>query len=320
MDIRMKDIMDPEKLCSRFDFDQAHHILAMWNRVSKGLSDILRQPDCKIFWQCEEIEFPFKDVGEAPLLALLSEGDHPTDGNDFLFLIINTIIERYNSFLRWMGEYDVESRDADCAYSLHPKFVMRGSYGAVVMSESAGLSETELDLLIESTWDSESQKFDTIRLNVSLKHELLLHVRRPVLLNPMDYLRERFCFRNESHANNASQERYDGITVCRDGNYFANVQDGQLYNDVCGLLDSFLSKGCTDIRRTLEDTFHTLDYNEFRSVLEGTRSVLHLLDAEGMQQMDDLGETLCWHPKDRSFATSLAFQISAMPNLSFSSL
>jgi hypothetical protein len=133
------------------------------------------------------------------------------------------------------------------------------------------------------------------KVNECLKHELLLHVQRPLLLNPMSYLRERFSFRNETHANAANQElsESDGISICRDGNYFANAQDCQLYNDMCELLGDLWSKGCGDIRRTFEDAFHALDYNELRSVLEGTRSILKLLDAEGMQQMDDLGEALC---------------------------
>jgi hypothetical protein len=293
MDLRMKDIMVPEKLCSRFDVDQANHIMGMWNRAAKGLNDILRRPEVKIFWDCQEIEFPFNDVEDAPLLALLSEGDHPTDGNDFLFLIINAISDRYNSFVRWIEEYESESRASDGVYSLHPKFVMRGSFGAVVMNELAVLSETELDLLIERTWDSELQQFDMTRLNDSLKYELLLHGRRPLLINPMSHLRESFSFRSETQTSHDNRDKSDAIAIFRDGNHFANLQDVQLYDDVSDLLRRFVSESCSEMRRTLGDAFHKLDYNQLRSILEGARSMLQLFVTEGVQQMDALGKTLC---------------------------
>jgi hypothetical protein len=294
MDLQMKDIMDEEKLRTRFDIEHASHITALWRRTAEALNSFLQRTDCRVFWQCEEITVPFKNVEDAPLISLLSEGDHPTDGNDYLFIIINAIVGRYNTFVRWLGEFEAnQDHPKGDENALHPKFVVRGSYGAVATSTVVVLPESELDLLVESAWDSTSQMYNISRLEDTLRHELALHVRRPMLMNPLEYLRERFSFREDAAANAANGERSDSISMCRNGNYFANVQDVQLYNSVSELVNGFTLEGSTEMRRTLEDTFHSFDYNRLRSLLEGIRNILQLLRTEGIREMAVMEEMLC---------------------------
>jgi hypothetical protein len=165
----MGDIMNEDIIRARFDAD-ADHVLGLWQRASEGLNSFIGRSDCNVLWQCEEVEIPFTDVNEAPLIHLLSEGEHPTDGHDFLFLIINSISNRYGTFVRTLAEFEVEDRDVNNVDTLlHPKFVVKGSYGAVALHNSVVLSDPELNLLVQGGWSSESQSYEWQKIDEALR-------------------------------------------------------------------------------------------------------------------------------------------------------
>lgn len=154
----MGEIMDEERLRARFDAD-ADHVLRLWQRTADGLNSFIGRS-----------EIPFTDVNEAPLIHLLSEGEHPTDGHDFLFLIINSISNRYGTFVRTLAEFEVEDGDANSVDTLlHPKFVVKGSYGAVALHNSVVLSDPELNLLVQGGWSSETHSYDWHKIDEALR-------------------------------------------------------------------------------------------------------------------------------------------------------
>jgi hypothetical protein len=113
-----------------------------------------------------------------------------------------------------------------------------------------------------------------------------------MMMNLMENLRERFVFREEAEESSGGESH--PITIGRHGNYFANTQDVQLYNDVSQLLESFeLTEGSHHIRRTLEDSFHALDYGALRALLGGVQRLLELLQLEGKEEMNTLADALC---------------------------
>ncbi len=284
--------MNVEKLESRFGVANAAHIMSLWRRSAAAFNKCIKQSGYKVYWQCEEVEVPFHKVEDATMMDLLSEGDHPTEGHDYLFLIIHAIIDRYNTFVRWLVEYesDLESL-SDTA--VHPKSIVRGSYGAVGVSAPVSLSQNELNILIQRAWNAETEAFDMEILNESLRYKLVLHVRRSMLMNPTKFLRQQFAFRDDVAQGAQNKETNNAITLCPEGFYFANLQDIQLYSSVSELLVDAASTGPNDIRRTLEDAFHSFDYERLRMLLEGVRNVVQLLFTSGNRSLLAMQNMIC---------------------------
>jgi hypothetical protein len=271
----MGELMKKERLLERFDSARVHHILALWERVRVGLNTILTETDQKVHWQCEEVSIPFEKVENAQLAFLLSEGLHPTDGNDFLFLMINEAIELYNNFAEKLAAFSVATSEGGdgSTEELQPKFIIRGYGGAVKVGAVVPLSKDELHWVAESSWDPETGGFHQPELKD------MINLRDPVALiaNPLNHLREKFCFR-EGDVLSFGESNVNSTITLKCGNYFANYQDAQLFDEVqqrSSRLDMLTGDG--QIRRTLIDNFHGLDYDRLRAMLEGCRSILDLL-------------------------------------------
>ena len=74
------------------------HRLAVWDRLLTVSSrrSLLASLEVTVMWGCEAIVIPFDDFRKLTLViwkTSLREGDDPTDGNDFLFLITNHLVE-----------------------------------------------------------------------------------------------------------------------------------------------------------------------------------------------------------------------------------
>ena len=155
MSISMSDLMNRERLARRFDPIHTQHILSLWERIVIATEGLLKELDYKAAWGCTLIAIPFKRIEDACLVSLLSDGVDPTDGYDSLFLIINQIIDRYNTFLRQMLEISkTEIPAAQDDYSIHPKFIMSGSGGAAVVNHLAILSSFEIENLVAGSWSA----------------------------------------------------------------------------------------------------------------------------------------------------------------------
>jgi hypothetical protein len=283
----MGELMKKERLRERFDPARVHHILALWERVRVGLNTILAEIDQKVHWQCEVVSIPFDKVENAQLVSLLSEGLHPTDGNDFLFLVINEAVELYNNFAKKLAAFSGaadEVRDSNTE-ELQPRFIIRGYGGAVKVGAVAPLSKNELHWVAESSWDSESCVFR----QPELKDLINLHDPVALIANPLNHLREKFCFR-EGDVFSFGESNASSTITLNSGNYFANYQDAQLFDEVqqrSSRLD--MRTGDGQIRRTLLDNFHGLDYDRLRAMLEGCRSILDLLWSSEHDSFEAIG-------------------------------
>jgi hypothetical protein len=285
--VSMGVLMKKERLRERFDSARVHHILALWERVRVGLDSILAETNQKVHWQCEEVSIPFDKVENAQLVSLLSEGLHPTDGNDFLFLVINEAIELYNNFANKLAEFSGAADEVgdDNTEELQPRFIIRGYGGAVQLGAVAPLSKDELHWVAESSWDSETRVFR----QPELKDMINLHDPVALIANPLNHLREKFCFR-EGDVFSFGESNANSTITFNSGNYFANYQDAQLFDEVqqrSSRLDMLTGDG--QIRRTLVDNFHGLDYDRLRAMLEGCRSILDLLWSSDHDSFEAIG-------------------------------
>jgi hypothetical protein len=281
----MGELMKKERLRERFDSARVHHILALWERVRIGLNTILAETDHKVRWQCEEVSIPFDKVENAQLAYLLSEGLHPTDGNDFLFLVINEAVEHYNNFAEKLAVF---SGGDDNAKELQPRFIIRGYGGAVKVGAVVPLSKDELHWVAESCWDSGTGGFH----QPVLKDMINLHDPVALIANPLNHLREKFCFREGDVLSFGESNASSTITL-HSGNYFANYQDAQLFDEVqqrSSSLDMLIGDG--QIRRTLVDNFYGLDYDRLRAILEGCRSTFDLLWSSQHDSFEAIGSIL----------------------------
>ena len=123
VNLKLDDIMDKETLVQRFDSIVVHSILKLWHRVKDKLDVYLVSCGHIVHWDCEEIVVPFSKIADASLMMLLSESNHPTDGHDYLLIIINEIIQYYNYFILKLNEYTNDySVVIEEKYISHEKF------------------------------------------------------------------------------------------------------------------------------------------------------------------------------------------------------
>ena len=258
-------------LQKRFDTVSANHIASLWERVVSGVDTYLDEVDHKIAWECEEIQVEFRTLENAPMVALLSEGDHPTDGNDVLFLIINDIVGGYNRFVRRLGD----CYNSDIVEELHPQSVATGCGGAVSVASAISISPSDLSLIVSSYWKSDEDGYDLSGLHAALRREIGFRRLPPVIMNPSKGLREPFRFRDD---NLCSLDDTGGpllVHVSENNECFANRQDFSLVDNVRqSLLALEMSFGDANVRRTLSDNFYSFDYTQLRLMLEGCRSLL----------------------------------------------
>lgn len=313
--VSMGDLMKKERLQERFDSARVHHILALWNRVRNGLDRILIESDRKVHWECEEVSIPFDKVENAKLVFMLSEGIHPTDGNDFLFMIIHESVAAYNNFVDKLANASLSNDAGVDAAMLQPRFIMRGYGGAAKVRAFVPMSRDDLSWVTECSLDSVMQTFRQGTLELLLSNMINLEDRPAVISNPLDHLREKFCFRDDTLLSYGEIHATVAITACKNGFFFANSQDAQLVDEVSQLLSS-LGMSPADvkqIRRTLVDTFHCLDYEGIRGLLEGCRSFLDLLLSYGCETFRTVGSWLEESADD-------AGQIDPLQSIGFSKL
>jgi len=282
-ELLMKDLMKRDLLLQRFDRTFTDHILLVWKRVVLGFNALITATKGKLPWQCEEIEIPFRSLGDASLLSLLSEGVDPTSGNDFLFLAIQYIILQYNDRAAIVSDLHNEKGDTlrPCT-SVHPRFLMSACGSVHVLNRYVQLDESELNCFAQTSWDPELGEIDRGIFDNKLKDHLAIHSAPPLIGSPHIFLREVFCFRDEDdnivHTNKA------GVVILKSssGEYFANQQDYQLFADVATRLGCFGARaGGGDLGRTLNDYFHAFGYEDIRNILEGLRTLVEIIGENG---------------------------------------
>jgi len=211
---------------------------------------------------------------------LLSEGNHPTDGHDYLFLAINDIINKSNSFSRRLNEssQQKERETSTMLQELHPKFILRGSSGAVAVRALNLYSITDLASQMESSWCAEKSLYDLERLTTDVCEEMRFLSERPTILNPSTFLREKFQFRDDALPSISEVDLVQTAVVSSEGDYFVHIQDVRLFEDVRrGLKKLCLHRRNSSILRAMGVNFYQTDYDYLRSILEGLRSSVTLL-------------------------------------------
>ena len=90
----------------------------------KGFDYMTQADNGRVPWNCAFIEYPFQSLLDATFMSLLSEGNDPSDGNDFLFLAIQHIITIYNDMAcKMLGLYNGSDDQSTHNLSVYPKFL-----------------------------------------------------------------------------------------------------------------------------------------------------------------------------------------------------
>jgi hypothetical protein len=287
----MGDLMRKERLQERFDFARVNHVLALWDRVKAGVNRILDLSEQNVKWGCEDVQVPFSKIEHASLVSLLSEGSHPTEGNDFLFLFIMETVTLYNNFAAKLSSF--VAPDQQRATTLQPRFIIRGFGGAVTVDSIAPLSKHTLNWIAECTWDEDKHACDPRTVYAMLSDAINLADEPALIADPMIHLRLRFSFRDDSIMSIRQSNTTTVITTDKNDNYFAHAHGAQLADEVYDQLDSLgLTKADSEILRNLTTTFHDLEYDEIRALLEGCRNFLDIIHALGANSFASVGTIL----------------------------
>lgn len=303
MDIEMEQLLQENILRRRFDPITTHHILDLWSRASDALNLLLEKGDRHIVWDCEDVDVPFTRANEASLMMMLSELRHPTDGNDFLFLFIHSIIQEYNSFALRLNEAMIPLRASDTTQDgsreLHPRFLLRGSPGVIAISAECLTDFSENSGFIESYWSSDG--FQSRRLRQALRDGRFVEEVLPTIMNPTSFLRECFHFRDIGAPNLVEDVDSSNLaTKTADDLYFVHTQDLQLYEETRQVINSSRSVHVGNysdhaILHAMRVHFRDSDYLFFRSILEGIRCVFNQTRASypDMDESVTLNRVIC---------------------------
>lgn len=278
--LKISTVMNEGIISRRFDAVSSSHIVRLWKRTCRGFEAILKSKRCTSF-DGQDVHIPFERLEEASLLMLLSQGDHTSSSHDYLLLIIHDIIRSSNSFSERLHKIFREREWGEAKVKeINPKFLLRGSIGAVAACSLDVNSIKNLVFYLESMWCSERNVYDFEKLPLDFQETFSALLKRPIILNPLSFLREPFQFRDHfapriSSIHNA-QASYKSVT----GVYFVRIQDVQLFDDVVrSLIKLHIEKPSTASARAFSVNFHRMDYDSLRSLLEGLRTSLEALPA-----------------------------------------
>ena len=282
-EIMMKELMRQDLLLKRFDRTFTKHIMQVWTRVVKGFDYMIQADNGRVPWKCSFIEYPFQSLLDATFVSLLSEGNDPSDGNDFLFLAIQHIINEYNDLTRKMLDlYNGSEGQSTPNLSVYPRFLSTACGSVPTLNGCLQLNKTEIDLFVQTAWDPESREIKMKAFHDKLREHIQFHSAPPFIANPLLFLRQKFTFRDDDKK--PAKVHVAGVYVLKGSfdDYFANLQDYHLFTDVVSMLDIFsTSKTEGDLGRLLNDNFHTFCYEGLRQVLNGMRTFVQLMHAEG---------------------------------------
>jgi len=282
--LKLNEILTHDVLSMRFDDTEVNHICYLWMHVKSQMNDFLVEKDNEVYWDCEKVEIPFKSLDEVPLIMFLSVYEHPTDGYDFLFIMINNFVSRYNNFVQRI--LDGSSRVNDKI--VRPRLLLQGSPGDIVMKNLDWMSKDQLGSSVESFRVFESEKFDC----QGLKNELLNRLSSCdfVIASPMKHLRCKHLFRFENE-NVIFDEQTRQVLKSSQGLFFTNIADYRLFED-CNHSLQELNVNVEQDECMVYDyatKFHKLDYDALRGTLEGIRVVLQKLTKP---YFDSFGEAI----------------------------
>ena len=276
MDMKLKDVMNEQLLSSRFGSIDSSYLTQLWMRVVEGVNAFLQANNSAVYWDCERVDIPFSDLEhQATLMSILSEKEHPTEGHDYLFLIINELVLRYNNFV------SLNSTNQNC--QLHPRTLVRASKGSHIVSGVFGV-QSVIANLIESYWIISDGNFNAEGLTNAIRQDVGLIGGLEPIRSPLSFLRQTFAFREISLESEPGGGSPDECFCSADGLYFSRNEEFCLYEEVT---KSAKSHGFTlettvtkQIRQTMFLAFHTFSHDQWTCLLEGLRNTLgHFLQS-----------------------------------------
>jgi hypothetical protein len=293
----MKNVMRKEQLGKRFDNVHVSHIVSLWHRLSLQMTCLLKDRHRKVFWNCQEVLFEYDSIEDAPLLALLSDGSDPEEGNDLLFIVINSVVNKYNRYVERFLELHRLSKPTEgdtATKTIHPKTILLGSAGSVATNLLPLLTKTDTNNLSAAAWNEDVEGFDFERLSSLLKEGRFHEELPPLIRSPLQLLREKFSFRDDQEIRVTSESRSGLVFALPSGLLFAREQDATLARRALGTMERFaMTKRDPSIAGPLKVNFHSLDsHQQISSMLDGLCNFFDLMYSEGQTQFLGMKSTM----------------------------
>ncbi len=287
--LHLDSIMNENTLIARFDSFNVKHILSLWRRLREHLDYYLENNNYEVQWDCERIKIPFSKTADVSLIMMLSAYEHPTEGYDYLFIIINDIIGRYNYFVMKLNEYKEASSIQVHHQEINPTTMIPGSPGAISLSILQWIASTHFDRLVERFRGPKLDEYDVTKLEQAACQEL--SSCEFTIQNPIKLWRQ-FNFRL-NYTSSQQEELQSGGHVSSEGFHFIQLQDFQLFED-CKQYLKILGYNHSDhqIRHLLQAKLNDLSYEQLRSCLAGFRGFLQQISESENSTFDTIDEIL----------------------------
>ena len=278
--MKLQDIMDERLLKSRFGSVHASYLKSLWLRVVENFNSYLSANDNRVSFDCEDVQIPFSDLLDVPLIQVLSEAEHPSDGHDSLFLVISELLMRYNNFIRSVSTFKNAFSDEKLE-EIHPRSLVNGSQKSIAVKAITDSVASTLTNLIASFWDRDEKSFVLEGLLGAIQREFDIIGSLQTVMAP-SFLREKFVFRDGNVGNRSRLDNSDQCFYSSDKQfYFAQREDWMLYEDVRNKATrkcfADVKESTCSIRHLMIKTFR-LSHGEWTGLLEGMRNMIDELD------------------------------------------
>ena len=277
MNIKMNSLMQEDVLTKRFGHINSAHLQHVWLRVVEGVNAFLNANDSKVMFDCTEVHVP--DIENLTLISLLSEMESPTEGHDYLFLVINGIILQYNNFVKSIISVEPDNQTTE---EIQPRTLVHASKDSIMVNGISSTTKSLIENLVESHWIKDEHTFNILSLSRAICHDIQAFIGQiRMIKTPLSYLREKFDFRDESSfLKNGNVQPASDCFRSSDKLYFARAEDLQLYEEVLQSAKKLGFGGQTNLRHTILVTLHTFGYNDWTNLLEELLSALSQLQGE----------------------------------------
>jgi len=207
-------------------------------------------------------------------VKLLSVYDHPTDGYDYFFIIINQLIQQYNQFILNFANQDM--KEVSPLALLGPK--------STALKSLRFFNSMDFSLLVEGHRKSNEDDYNINALEEQIKG-ILARIQFTVL-PPIKHLRTKFMFRTDITTEENDDQSITGLKSSH-GHHFVHVQDFQLFETCIQHTAYLLNQSTTTASFFFTSKFHSLDYEQLREILEGMRNLLQSSFLQKHQPLND---------------------------------
>ena len=291
--MKLRDVMDERLLRARFGAVHASHLHSLWLRVVEKVNLFVSANESSVTFECENVEVPFSDLSDVSLIQVLSEAEHPSLGNDTLFLVINDLLMRYNNFIVSVSAFRNTRSVNDQPEEIHPRSLVRGSKSSIAVKAVTEDVATTIANLVESYWEGRSFSLEGLLGAIQQEFDIIGSLQ--TVMPPLSFLREGFMFRDCFVSNDEMEESGQCFFSPNKQLYFAQCEDWMLYEDV---RDKAVKKwsdgknGSCSIRHKMIVTFQHFSHGEWSSLLEGMRNTLDGLDFSNAQKFGEATKLL----------------------------